>query len=104
MIEHEFTDAPLADKRLAHRLVKIAAMAVTDPAASFPQMARSDGEDFGTAAAAVGAARSRRLCELVQDGLAGAVDPGASFAAYSVSGLLRLWVFSEAFPSARRHS
>lgn len=44
MIEHEFTDAPLADKRLAHRLVKIAAMAVTDPAASFPQIARSDGE------------------------------------------------------------
>lgn len=44
MIGHEFTDAPLADKRLAHRLVKIAAMAVTDPAASFPQMARSDGE------------------------------------------------------------
>lgn len=44
MIEREFKDAPLADKRLAHRLVKIAAMAVTDPAASFPQMARSDGE------------------------------------------------------------
>ncbi len=44
MIEREFADAPLADKRLAHRLVKIAAMAVTDPAASFPQMARSDGE------------------------------------------------------------
>jgi hypothetical protein len=44
MIEREFANAPLADKRLAHRLVKIAAMAVTDPAASFPQMARSDGE------------------------------------------------------------
>jgi len=44
MIEREFADAPLADRRLAHRLVKIAAMAVTDPAASFPQMARSDGE------------------------------------------------------------
>src|SRR5512138_1594054 len=44
MIEREFADAPLADKRLAHRLVKIAAMAVTDPPASFPQIARSDGE------------------------------------------------------------
>jgi IS4 transposase len=44
MIEREYADAPLADKRLAHRLVKIAAMAVTEPAASFPQMARSDGE------------------------------------------------------------
>ena len=44
MIAREFADAPLADKRLARRLVRIAGMAVTDPAASFPQMARSEGE------------------------------------------------------------
>jgi hypothetical protein len=44
MIEREFADAPLADKRLARRLVTIAAKVSTDPAASFPQIARSDSE------------------------------------------------------------
>jgi len=44
MIGKEFEDAPLADKRLARRLTKIAAKAAQDPAASFPQMARSDAE------------------------------------------------------------
>lgn len=44
MIDLEFADAPLADKRLARRLAKIAAKAAKDPAASFPQIARSDAE------------------------------------------------------------
>src|SRR5574341_1954 len=44
MVNREFAEAPLADKRLAGRLVKIAAKAAQDPAASFPQMARSDAE------------------------------------------------------------
>lgn len=44
MIGKEFEDAPLADKRLARRLTKIAAKAAQDPSASFPQMARSDAE------------------------------------------------------------
>jgi hypothetical protein len=44
MIDGEFANAPLPDKRLARRLVKIAAKAAKDPAASFPQMARSDAE------------------------------------------------------------
>lgn len=44
MIDKEFADAPLADRRLARRLMKIAAKASKDPAASFPQMVRSDTE------------------------------------------------------------
>lgn len=44
MIDPEFAGAPLADKRLAARLAKIAAKAAKDPAASFPQIARSDAE------------------------------------------------------------
>jgi hypothetical protein len=40
----EFVDAPIPDKRLRRRLPTIAALAETDPAATFPQMARSDGE------------------------------------------------------------
>lgn len=44
MIDLEFAGAPLADKRLARRLVKIAGKASKDPSASFPQMARSDAE------------------------------------------------------------
>jgi hypothetical protein len=44
MIDSEFAGAPLADKRLARRLAKIAGKAAKDPAASFPQIARSDAE------------------------------------------------------------
>jgi len=44
MTDPEFADAPLADKRLARRLEKIAAKAAKDPSASFPQIARSDAE------------------------------------------------------------
>lgn len=43
-VEHEFVNAPIPDKRLQRRLTKIAESAATDPAATFPHMAASDGE------------------------------------------------------------
>lgn len=44
MIEKEFGGGLFPDKRLAHRLTKIAAKVAKDPSASFPQIARSDSE------------------------------------------------------------
>ncbi len=43
-VAREFANAPVPDERLQRRLVKIAELVATEPAASFPRMARSDGE------------------------------------------------------------
>lgn len=43
-ITHEFAEAPLPDPRLQRRLCRIAEAVVTQPGATFPKMAASDGE------------------------------------------------------------
>lgn len=43
-ILREFRGAPVGDRRLQDRLVRIGELVATEPAASFPRMARSDGE------------------------------------------------------------
>ena len=43
-IDAEFADAPVPDMRLKRRLSQIAKQVVSEPGASFPQIARSDGE------------------------------------------------------------